>query len=125
VTATATLELVCGHCGQWWDRYIVDLDRQYDQQCLTVDGKQYPLGHKMAPGVWQIESSMYRATSQGLTPAVDARRYRATCPNGCPSNVQVRLDKLEDAAAKVLRHLYDTRTPLLRTTVDKLLKSAS
>jgi hypothetical protein len=123
---TATLELVCGHCGHWWLRYTVDLDLPYDQQCLTVDGRQYPFGRKMAPGVWQAESPVpYRATSQGSIPAVDSTRYRVTCPNACPSNVQVRLDKLENAAAKVMRHLYDTRMPLLCTTVDKLLKSAS
>lgn len=126
MTDTATLELACGRCGHLWVRYTVDLDQPYDQQCLTVGEKQYPLNRERTPGVWHAQSGMlYRATSHGLTPATDTTRYRVTCVNGCPSNVQVRLDKLEDAAAKVLRHLYESRTPVFRTTVDYLLKFAS
>jgi hypothetical protein len=136
--ADVTLELACGRCGEWWIRWTVDPDRPFDEQLLTSAAGEPYLPPEVRPGVMTTDSP------GGYNPASDGDWYRRTpgehaslpegaiharrefiCPNGCRSDVQAGVHKLDAAAAKALRHLYETRTVIFRTTVDKLLRSAA
>jgi hypothetical protein len=138
--AEAVLELVCGRprCGEWWMRWTVDLEQPFDGQLQTSAQGELYLSPTSRPGVLSTQ------TLGGLYPASDGRwyrwapgdaaalpegqgysRYRFTCPGGHPTDVKPRVHKLDDAVLKALRHMYDTRAPRLRTTVDKLLALSS
>jgi hypothetical protein len=125
---TVTLELVCSRCGQWLMRWTADPDRPFGEQ-ITGDGQRVsPTAVRSeAPGEYlRASDGQWRRWAPG--PAAQLpdgeiwTRYVLACPNGCRTAPQARIGKLEDAAAIVLRHLHETRTPLLRTTVDSLLR---
>jgi hypothetical protein len=133
-------------CGQWLMRWTADLDRPFDEQLTRAhDGRLYARGDVPSSGVLRVESpgmvdgdadwpipaaavdllgarAGQRWMPEGMTGDEEWSRWTFICPNGCRSNVQARVDKLDTAATKVLRELYDTRmTEVLCTTVDKLL----
>jgi hypothetical protein len=131
----AVLELVCRWCEVWLMRWTIDLDRPIDEQ-LRATGKQQLLVEENGRGTVRHNSpgsyypasdgQYYRWTPDPAQPLGEGEFYSRrefTCPNGCPSNVQARNDKLDPAAVKALRFLHETRTPLLRMTGDKLLRS--
>jgi hypothetical protein len=131
VPETAALELVCARCGQWLMRWTADLGRPF--------GEQVPILPEV-PGADTVRTQSpggYRPASDGKwyrwAPGPAARlpegeiwsRYPFTCPAGCRTSPQARVDKLDEAAMTVLRGLHKAQTPLLRTTVDSLLRWAS
>lgn len=136
--AEVTLELVCGRCGEWWIRWAVDPDRPFDEQLLTsAVGEPYLLP-EVRQGVMTTESpgSYSRASDAGWYRWVPGKavslaegdtygRYEFTCPSGCSSDVQTRVRRLDTAAVETLRYLHETRTPVFRTTADKLLQFSS
>jgi hypothetical protein len=135
----AVLEVACGRCSVWWMRWTVDLDQTFDEQLrVSATGKSYlepcvngdrTVRHN-TPGTYYAatDRNWYRWTpgdTSSLPEGSSYTRTEFTCPSGCTSNVRCRDDKLMAAAIVALRHLHQTRTPLFRTTVDKLLKSAA
>ena len=138
--SSAVLELGCGRCQQWqwWMRWTVETDRPFEEQLETSAQGELYLSPTSRPGVisTQTVGGYYRASDNRWyrwAPGDAARlpegqgyaRYRFTCPGGHPTDVKPRVHKLDDAVVQALRHLHDTRTPLLRTTVDKLLALSS
>jgi len=126
---TATLELACGRCHQWWLRWTVDLDIPFDDQRVTLFVPASGVVIDESPGSWVLatDGTWKRWTPRRDQPWAEGEMYGRqifVCPNGCPTAVQAREDKLHDAAVAALRYLHDTRTPLFTTTVDKLLNSA-
>jgi hypothetical protein len=135
--ADVVLELVCGRCGQWWMRWTVDLDRPFEEQLWTWDGEPYLVPEVPLLGFPPIDlPGGYRRATDGdwyrwapgkaasLPEGATYARYRFTpCPGGHSTDIKSRVRKLDDAAVNELRRLYDTRTPLRRVTVDKLLRS--
>jgi hypothetical protein len=105
-------------------RWAVELDVPFDEQRLvpwTIQG----VVRVQSPGTYRpaTDGDWYRWTP-GRKPIPEGEhwtRLEFDCPNGCPSDVQVREDKLRDAAAKTLRDLHDTREPVFRTTVGALV----
>jgi hypothetical protein len=129
---TATLELVCGwlveppdtRCGQWWMRWVVDLDVPFDDQKVWQWAREGVV-HPQSPGTWKpaTDGAWYRWQPGGPIPEGEHwTRLEFRCPDGCRSDVQVGRDRLFDAGAQVLRQLHDTRTPLFTTTVDALVR---
>jgi hypothetical protein len=122
----AALELACGQCGHWLMRWETDPDRPFEKMGTgtAVPGGAVSLealgGYRRATdGKWY----RWAPGSAADLPEGETRdRYVFTCPNGCRTSPQALVDKLEDAAETVLRALHETGTPLLRTTVDKLLE---
>jgi hypothetical protein len=122
----AVLEVVCGRCHAWWMRWAADVDEPFDEQAPFIPEVPKGVVRVESPGSYHPDSGgRWRRWAPGeaadLPEGETWARYRFTCPNGCPSNVQARVHNLDDAAVKVLRHLHDTRVPMLSTTVDKLL----
>ena len=124
---TATLELVCSRCGHWWIRWTVDLAVPFDEQRLAMWVPAPGVVKSQSPGSWLPASDgrWYRWVPRDAAGLPEGTRYVFACPNGCPSDVQADEDKLLRAVTGALRHLHETGTPLLRTTVDRLLILAS
>lgn len=119
---TAVLELVCGRCGHWWMRWTVDLAVPFDEQRLAMWIPAPGVVKSQSPGSWLPASDgrWYRWVPRDMAGLPEGARYVFACPNGCPSDMQASEDKLLTAVTNVLRHLHETRTPLRRTTVDRL-----
>jgi hypothetical protein len=135
-----TLELCCGRCNVRLMRWTIDADQPFDRQRLEgwVNGKGtvrhnspgtlYPGSdggwYRWTPGA---SDGDFHAWTPGVEVPEDEVYFRTEfrCPNGCRTNPQVRSNKLDAAVRAALRHLHDTRKPLLRTTVDTLLKFAA
>jgi hypothetical protein len=131
--AEVVLELACGRCGEWWIRWTVDPDRPFDEQLLTsAAGAPYLGPDVQRPGVvtTDLPGSYYRASdgnwcrwapgaAAALPMSETYARYRFAC--GHPTDTKPRVHKLDEAAVRTVRALHSTRTPLTRTTVDKLL----
>lgn len=120
---TVALELVCGHCGHLLMRWEAGLGRPFEK---AYDGQQVAARIE-APGAYRLatDGKWYRwapGPAAGLPDGEIWTRYAFRCPAGCRTSPQALVDKLEDAAETVLRALHGTRTPLLRTTVDSLLR---
>lgn len=126
---TVTLELACGRCRTWWMRWAADADRPFDGQDLTPAVNGASTVRSTGLGGYQLatDGHWYRwapGTAAELPKGETYGRYEFTCPGCGHDTVRARVGKLEDAAETALRHLHDTRTPLLRTTPDKLLTYA-
>ena len=126
---TVTLELACGDCGQWLMRWTADLDRPFGEQTITgqrvsraaVRSGRHPV-NTCAPAT----ADWYRSGTRARRAAArQARSGPGTCSPAlmaARTAPQTRIEKLEAAAAAALGALHETRTPLLRTTVDSLLR---
>ena len=124
---TVTLELACGDCGQWLMRWTADLDRPFGEQTITGQRVSRAAVRSEAPGEYLCASDRhwYRWAPGPAAQLPDGEvwtRYVLACPHGCRTAPQTRIEKLEAAAAAALGALHETRTPLLRTTVDSLLR---
>jgi hypothetical protein len=130
VTETAALELICGRCGQWLLRWTADLGKPFDDRMPDLKVSGPDVLSTQAPGGYRPGSDgrWYRwapGPAERLPEGEIWDRWLLTCPRGCRTNPQARGDKLNDAAAVALRHLHATRQPLLRVTMDSLLKSSA
>ncbi len=119
----ATLELECGQCGELFMRWETDPGKPFVKQ---FDGQQFA-ARTEAPGAYRLatDGKWYRwapGPAAGLPDGAIWTRYVFTCPNGCRTSPQAHIGKLEDAAEAVLRALHEAKAPLLRTTVDTLLR---
>lgn len=128
MSSSATLEVVCGHCGTWWMRWTADLDKPFPAEEVSpyTNGQVFAV---QALGGYQkgTDGKWYRwvpgATSD-LPPGEVRGRYVFRCPAGCRSNVQAVIDNLEVSANRVLKQLHaDGVGEPFRTTVNKLLPS--
>jgi hypothetical protein len=120
---TATLELACDRCGHWWMRWTVDVAVPFDEQRLAMWVPAPGVVKSDSPGSWLPASNgrWYRWMPRNAAGLPPGTRYVFACPNGCPSGVQAYENDLLTAVTGALRHLHEARTPLLRTTVDRLL----
>jgi hypothetical protein len=112
--AEVMLEIVCGRCGHWLQRWTVDTDSPFDEQWLEMSAAE-PLPGRTVRQQWVPNADMTHS---------EWSRLVFFCPSGHRrTRPQVRTDKFDIAVATKLRYLYDTQTPLEQTTVDKLLRS--
>ena len=109
------LEVACGKCGHLFMRWTADLDKPFDERRWGP-----------TPGI-RIENLGAVSRSAHIGPDEDGAewgRWWFTCPNGCRTGPQARVEKLHAAATIVLREMHDTHMPPLTMTVDKLLTFA-
>jgi hypothetical protein len=117
---SAVLELVCGRCGHLfmrWDSGEPHDGHAIDHQAVRTE----------APGSYlpASDGKYYRWAPGPAAETPDGEvwgRYTFRCPNGCPGSPQARTDRLHDAAEAALRALDEAGEPLLRTTVDAMLR---
>jgi hypothetical protein len=124
---TATLELACSRCGHWLIRWEADLSQPFAEQKIIPQRVSPAAVRSEAPGEYLPGSGGdWRRWAPGpaaqLPDGETWTRYALACPRGCRTAPQARIGKLEDAADTALRYLHETRTPLLRTTPDSLLR---
>lgn len=129
---TVTLDLICGRCADLWVRWWVDRAQAFDEQLWHDHEGRETVRNRVASRAWATESPGMQHAGRGRWTPDERRdwpagdewdRVRFTCPQGCDTSPQVRLDNLEDAAVTVLRRLHSTgELPMVRTTVDRLLR---
>ena len=131
MTGTATLELICSRCRQWLLRWTADFGTPFDDSMPFCEVAGPGVLHTQPRGGYLqgSDDGWYRwapGPAESLPPEGEIwGRWLLTCPRGCRTNPQARGDKLNDAAAAALRDLHATRTPLLRATMDSLLRSSA
>ena len=117
---SAVLELVCGQCEHLFMRW--DSGEPYNGEAVDFRAVRIedPGGyHPASDGKW------YRWAPGPAADLPDGEvwgRYVLACPSGCRGTPQARVDRLQEAAAAALEAMDRTGVPLLRTTVDGLLR---